>query len=801
MIVLLVLLARDRANFVERDKREAAATILNDVQQQFDGVVSSSIRSARRLAARIGPQADLDQNAFAALVEETVQGNTTLVRAEYAPGFVTELVYPLDGNEAFVGRSPMARDDPGVPDISAEIARGFPILKRIDVNEYGVGQLEVQAEIREAVDGAIQSSAVINLVVDFNLVVRGEDPFLGGDAVEFLLLSRPAGAPPPDIPQSWRTEGNIEPVRYVMRYPPGDFLLFLRPLEGWAATPAEMFEYWMQLAGIGFVLFVSVALANRIAVSNAETQAELTDTRKDLSGILQNLPGAAFTITAPAGATGPGPDDKIRFHNPDACKELWGIDASDLERDAGAFWRTVATPEDAERIAAAGTKSLRKLEPFDEVWPIRTPEGEEKWLLGRALPIRQEDGTTLWSAIVFDYTAQIKRQEELDLHQEMVFRAQKHESVGQMAGGIAHDFNNLLTVVLGNLELLKEDETDQTRRATIDSAIGATLRGAHLTRSMLAFAGRSRLKPERMNLNDVLNELRSWMDRTLPSSVSITTNLEREPWPIEADRAETESAILNLILNARDAMNGKGQLTIETANRYVSADDDDLPDDRTEGGRFTVLTISDTGPGIAEDQIDKVFEPFFTTKGPASGSGLGLSMVQGFMEQSGGWVHVRSRAGEGASFKLFFPTIAVEAVEDASPVRIRPETDTGKYRILLVDDEAPVRDVLFQMLKREGHNVVTSQSGDDALELLQHDMAFDLLITDIVMPGRLQGDDLASAAQELVPDLPVLLISGNADLDAPDGETSYAGWHRLFKPVLREDLLHAINSVTGAQDG
>ena len=798
LIVLLVLLALDEVRFRERDKREAAEAILNDFQRQFDGFVSSAVRSSRRLAASIGPRSDLDQAAFAALVEETVSGPATLVRAEFAPDFVTRFVHPEEGNRVFIGQSPLARGNARVPDLSAEIARGFPVLKRIDLDKNGKGQLEVQAEIREAMGNSILSSALVSLVMDFELVVQSEVPALTGDDVEFLILTHPPGAAPPEIPEAWRTNGNFEPYKQVMRYPPGDFLLFLKPLNGWQPTGSEMAGHWMELAGVGALLLMLVVLANWFAVSRAATQSVLTDTRKYMSGILENLPGAAFTVKTPSGIAVPGPNDQLRFHNPEACKDLWGIDAAEFENDIRTFWSTVATSEDAERIAAAGARSMQKMAPFDEVWPILTPTGEEKWLLGRAVPTREDDGTTLWSAIVFDHTAQVTRQKELELHQEMVFRAQKSESVGQLTGGIAHDFNNLLAVILGNLELLSEDENDAERRASIESAIKAAQRGAHLTRSMLAFSGRSRLTPETLNLNTVLDETRNWMERTLPSSVSLATNVEPDSWPIRADRASTESAILNLVLNARDAMHGKGALTIETSNVHVSADDAAVLDGKATKGRFVVLSVSDTGDGITDDQIEKIFEPFFTTKYAGRGSGLGLSMVKGFMEQTGGWVQVESRPGQGATFKLYFPVFDAETPYETTPKMTTTAPLRATYRILLVDDEDAVRDVFFQTLQRAGHSVVSASSGDEAYEILKRDKDFELLVTDLVMPGGLQGDGLAKVSRDLIQDLPVILISGHAGRDVFEEQDILVDCLRLLKPVPREKLLDAIDAVMTA---
>ena len=752
------------------------------------------MRSTRRLAANIDPDFDIEQPAFAALVDAGVSGPSELVRAELAPGFVTRLVHPITGNESFIGKSPVSGPNGEEPALAREVKRGFPVLKRIDVGPSGVGEIEVHAEVRKALDQEIVSVGMISIVVAFELKAVVQAPNLGEGNMEFLILSQPAGAPSPEIPEAWQATGNLAPFQQVMRYPPGDFLLFLRPLDGWRPMPADLMQYRLQMAGLTLLLLFPAVLANWFALSRALTRNSLTQAQLQMRGLLRNIPGAALTVRMPAGSTSPSVADKLTFLNPDACKEIWEVDAEVLEKDAMAFWRSMASADAVNDVKAAVGRSVQTMKPVDEIWPIKTPSGTEKWLFGRGNPARQDDGSTIWSTLIFDHTKQVEHQKELELQRELAFRAQKNESIGHLTGGMAHDFNNLLAVVLGNLELLAEDETDPERREILDAAIQATFRGARLTRSMLAFAGRARLTPETLKLNEVVEEAQTWIKRTLPKTITVQLSLAEDLAPVFLDRSSVESALLNMILNARDAMQDRGTLTIKTSNVTIDNSVVNAEHLEIDDGAYVLLAVSDTGHGIGSDKLDDIFEPFFTTKGPGQGSGLGLSMVMGFAKQSGGTVTVDTEVGKGATFNLFFPVASAAAPDQAGGTDLEAKHADGPLRILLAEDEEQVLEVLKQTLKRAGHTIVAANSGDVAHAILKSDTAFDLMITDMVMPGDLQGDDLAHAAREIVPGLPVIFISGYADEKTQTpGSSTESSELRLTKPVRRDDLLSAVN--------
>jgi signal transduction histidine kinase/ActR/RegA family two-component response regulator len=425
-------------------------------------------------------------------------------------------------------------------------------------------------------------------------------------------------------------------------------------------------------------------------------------------------------------------------------------------------------------------------------------DGTERWLDYHGSS-KTSDGRIIIEAIVLDVTREVAVQQQAEKQREIAYRAQKSESIGLLTGGIAHDFNNLLAVILGNLELLGDEDYKAKQPQLIEAAIAATMRGADLTKNLLAFARKARLTPEILDLNSVVREAKNWMGRTLPESVAVETSLLAGLWPVEVDRSSLESALLNLILNARDAMNRHGNLTIETANIRIDEAYIDTRDEELTPGRYVMLAVSDTGEGVKDSDLAAIFEPFFTTKPPGSGSGLGLSMIAGFMRQSGGTVQVYTELGEGTTFKLYFPAANASKLKAAAPTPVEASTTNARgQRILLAEDETAVRETLVTILERAGYDVTATVSGDAAYVTFEADPTFDLLLTDIVMPGTLQGTGLATELRKRWTTLPVVFMSGYASEATVHGNGLRPEDIRLMKPVQRADLLAALRKVLKA---
>jgi signal transduction histidine kinase len=376
---------------------------------------------------------------------------------------------------------------------------------------------------------------------------------------------------------------------------------------------------------------------------------------------------------------------------------------------------------------------------------------------------------------------------------EMLQRAQKLESVGQLTGGLAHDFNNLLAIIIGNLDLLKEElSANPTARELAELALEASLRGAELTRRLLAFSRRQPLQPKIIGLNDIVASTTDLLRRTLGEAIEIRLKLADDLCPALADPAQVESALVNLAVNARDAMPTGGVLAIDTANMHLDQQYAALNAEVTPGD-FAMMAVTDTGTGMPPEIVDRVFEPFFTTKDASKGTGLGLSMIYGFVKQSGGHVKIYSEVGHGTTIRLYLPRATDREAAAAEPVAGAAETKKICGNILVVEDNPQLRKVVVRQLLSLGHRVQEADSAATALTILREDKPLDLLFTDVVMPGGLTGTDLAEAAQKLRPGIRVLLTSGFTEAAAQNG----GGMKLLSKPYRLEELDRKIRGALG----
>jgi signal transduction histidine kinase len=387
-----------------------------------------------------------------------------------------------------------------------------------------------------------------------------------------------------------------------------------------------------------------------------------------------------------------------------------------------------------------------------------------------------------------------KEQVRAALHEseEKLRQSQKMEAVGQLTGGLAHDFNNLLLVIIGNLDQLLESKTgDRLVQELARQALEAAQRGADLTRSLLAFARRQPLRPQRVAINDLVHGIARLLARTLGERVEISLALASDVWPVVADPAQLEAALTNLATNARDAMPRGGHLTIGTANRHL---DDDYTSQHADvtAGDYVMIEVSDTGTGMPPEIMAQIFDPFFTTKGRGEGTGLGLSMVFGFMKQSGGHINVYSEPGVGTTFRLYLPRDAHTAEPVERPTAATRTTGGGET-ILVVEDNPALRRMVVLQLTTLGYQVREAENAAAALAMLESREPVDLLFADVVMPGKLDGYDLARTVRDRWPSCRIVLTSGfpglNADRDAtPDLPL-------LTKPYRRDDLARTLRDA------
>ncbi|HEX4555415.1 MAG TPA: PAS domain S-box protein [Xanthobacteraceae bacterium] len=374
-----------------------------------------------------------------------------------------------------------------------------------------------------------------------------------------------------------------------------------------------------------------------------------------------------------------------------------------------------------------------------------------------------------------------------------LFNAQKTESIGQLTGGLAHDFNNLLAAILGNLDLLRKRLPDDAKfRRLLDGAIHGAERGASLTSRLLAFARRQELKPKAVDVAALMSGMTELLERSLGSAIQIETRIPADLPAIHVDVNQLELALLNLAVNARDAMPFGGSLSISAACDTV-ADAGSVPE--LARGDYVRITVADTGVGMDETILAKAREPFFTTKGPGKGTGLGLSMVHGLAAQSGGALRLSSKAGQGTRVDLWLPRSAHQAKPESNAAQPSLKVVHPHCRILLVDDDALVRMGTVDMLEDLGHEVVEAGSAAEALTLLQAGAGLDMVITDQAMPG-MRGTELAAQIGQKYPGLPIILATGYAELPNEDDP----GLPRLSKPFRQEDIAKIIDVVLQRDD-
>ncbi|OHV85113.1 PAS domain-containing sensor histidine kinase [Rhizobium sp. LCM 4573] len=492
-------------------------------------------------------------------------------------------------------------------------------------------------------------------------------------------------------------------------------------------------------------------------------------------------------------------DYAIYMLDPEGYVTNWNVGAERIkgytaDEIVGCHFSQFYTEED--RLAGEPQKSLetaRQEGRIEREGLRQRKDGTRFWAHVIIDAIHDERGELIgFAKITRDVTEKVEAQKALNQAREELFQAQKMEAIGQLTGGIAHDFNNLLMAILGSLQILrKRMPSDPALSPLVDNAIQGAERGAALTQRMLAFSRRQDLNMQAVDISALVMELMDFMQRSLGSTVRIETRLAEHPTHVMTDPVQLETALLNLVVNARDAMPGGGAIIIEA--REV-----DIPVRRgsLKPGRYVELSVADTGEGMDEETLTQATTPFFTTKGVGKGTGLGLSMVQGLTEQSGGKLAIESRKGEGTKVSLFLPganSSAVPQPEEAATSSMA--VPRKQLTVLAVDDDALVLMNTTLMLEDLGHRVIEAYSGVDALNTLRNgDNRIDLVITDHSMP-RMSGSELAAEIHAEWPDLPIVLATGYAEL--PKGGDNRLP--RLGKPFSQDQLQEVIATVLCAK--
>jgi signal transduction histidine kinase/ActR/RegA family two-component response regulator len=447
-------------------------------------------------------------------------------------------------------------------------------------------------------------------------------------------------------------------------------------------------------------------------------------------------------------------------------------------------------PEHQGDVKAVWSRALAG-EEFTEIASFGDPTRDRRCYEMKFNTLRDKDGVRIGAyQFVYDVTERLAAQDRLTKAEEALRQSQKMEAVGQLTGGVAHDFNNLLTIIKSSTDLLRgRNIPDERRRRYMDAISDTVDRASKLTGQLLAFARRQALKPEVFDAGERIQAITEMLRTVVGARVDIVTDLGRERCLVEADLSQFETALVNMVVNARDAMNGEGRLTIRIA------EEDGRPGVRGQSGspgRFVAVSLTDTGSGIPPDKLPHIFEPFYTTKEVGKGTGLGLSQVYGFARQSGGDVVVESEVGRGTTFTLYLPRSDRMAVGAPSDARGSPTLASGHgRRVLVVEDNAEVGTFSTQLLQDLGYETTWAANAEEALSILSEADGFDAVFSDVVMPG-MNGVELGREIRRLYPNLPVVLTSGYSEVLAQE---SRHGFELLHKPYAAEDLSRMLRRV------
>jgi PAS domain S-box-containing protein len=459
-----------------------------------------------------------------------------------------------------------------------------------------------------------------------------------------------------------------------------------------------------------------------------------------------------------------------------------------MEQEIGNGWIENIHPDDVDRCLATYRSAFLVRKPFTMSYRLKRHDGVYRELLDNGTAYYRDGEFAGYFGSCIDISERTEMEAQLR-------QAQKMESIGQLTGGVAHDFNNLLQVIGGSLELLaKELPQEERAQRRLQNAFEAVARGSKLASQLLSIARRQPLAPRTINLARLIRGMDDILRRALGEAVEIEKVIADDLWTTFVDPTQVETAMLNLAVNARDAMGGRGKLTIEASNAWFN--DHATKHAEAVPGQYVMVAVTDTGCGMAREVVERVLEPFFTTKPPEEGTGLGLSMVHGFVKQSGGHIKVFSEVGRGTTIRIYLPRSRLH--EDEREEVAPKATVGGTEVVLLVEDDENVRATAADMLSDLGYRVLRACDADAALAIVESGAPIDLLFTDVVMPGALAARELAQMAGQRLPDLAVLFTSGYADDAIGQGRCLDGSAELLQKPYTRDELARKLRRALSA---
>jgi two-component system cell cycle sensor histidine kinase/response regulator CckA len=772
----------------EREVRESETRYRHILEQASDGIVVATpqgriVLANERASEMLGyTREELLQLPVAQLYDPTDLDTTPLAWADLAstPIVLRESRLKRKDGTTFQAELSVRMTADG---LAQAIVR--------DVTERKLAEEAMRAE-RDLLDGILATSVAGILVVN----PEGRVMFLNSRAEAVMGIRREELLEHPGLPPGWRfltldgealpdadrpalrvvrTGEPVQDARLVLTRPDGEYIFL-------SINAAPLRDVDRRIHAV-------VLSITDITESHCAQQA-LLEREEQLQRVTSAVPGVVYQFIVSAAG-----DGRFAFVSERAA-DLLGARAEEIRLDPARAWQRVL-PEDLVARADAFAAASRSGAPWSFEFRVRDPGGRTSWLRDMATAVQARDPDRLiWNGVMVDITDQRRLQDEL-------LQSQKMDSLGRLAGGVAHDFNNLLTVIRGYADVLSNQFAgEDPRLGEVREIRSAADRATSLTRQLLAVSRRQVLTPREVDLNLLVQDMERMLGRVIGENITITTLPGRDLGWVRADPSQLEQVLLNLAVNARDAMPDGGTLTIETRRRTILPGRDDPGARGVPPGDYVVLIVQDTGVGMDPVTQSMMFEPFFTTKPVGEGTGLGLSTVYGIVQQSSGLVTVESEPGFGTAFRIYLPRVAEPALDTRSDTVAVPQAATGPLRratILLVEDDEGVRRLTRRVLEQFGFSTVEARTGLEALEQLEKaSPRIDAVVSDLVMPG-MSGRELVGRLRRLHPDMPVVYLSGYTGEEVSDEIRAHPRQTFLQKPFSPDALAAALEELLADQ--
>ena len=751
-------------------KQELRSSLINQVsavRARLEGNINTNLMLIKGLVVAISIEPNMSLEKFFALSTPLLSGNPQIRNISTAPDLVITYMNPVLSNEAAIGL-----DYRTVPEQlrEVELARdsgGLVMAGPVNLVQGGQGLIaRIPVFIEPEIGNTPKFWGLVASVIDVDEFFSASGLYDSDLDFDIAIRRKDATANQGDLVFGNQEVFESDPIVTDITLPHGLWQLAAIPTGGWSQNTDQLSPYRIIIFIIGLFILLPLLVLSRSIVKKRESEVRLQSLFK-LSPV---------GICLNSYDTG----DFIDVNN--ALLEQTGYTADEFLKLT--YWDI--TPEKYEYDEAMQLESLAQTGqygPYEKEY-IRK-DGSHFPVLLKGMIIDDSSGKKMIWSFIEDIS---KRK----LAEKSLQRSQKMDAVGQLTGGIAHDFNNILAIILGNIELLQyglPKESDREHKL-ISNIIKASQRAVDLTKQLLSFSRKKSSEQDVTNINNLVDRMENLIARSVTPGIEVSKQLENDLWLTKIDQGDFEDAMLNLSINARDAMAGHGHLTICTRNVTLDKTFCDLISNAIPG-EYIELAVSDDGEGISAEQLERVFEPFYTTKEEGKGTGLGLSMVYAFVQRSHGFLDVNSKVGFGTTVKLYLPRIDGQEKQPAEQqTEKQVALPSGTETLLVVDDEGALLELAKTLLEGMGYMVITAANGKQALEKLRQEPDIDLLFSDVVMPGEINGYELAEQAVAKFPKLKVLLTSGYTGKVVDESHTNKSGLNVsvLDKPYSQIDL-------------